>query len=304
MAQQTQINALLPYYIRFIEIFPTIEALALAPVDDILKACAGMGYYNRFHNMKKTAEIIVKDFAGQMPDDPQMLQKLPGIGAYVAGAIASIAYNKKVPAVDGNVFRVMARLERNTDDISKAATKKALTKHLEEIMPDCAGTFNQALMEFGALMCKPKNPLCSQCPLLRYCKGQDIHHLLPVKPSKKAVKEIDKTIFLICHPSHGILMRKRSEKLLHGLWEFYQVDKMLEEKEVSAHVQKLRYTCTQLKSLGESTHIFTHLKWNMIGYTCQVEECFTIADYIFVSVSDIKNLAIPSALRSWVNSIQ
>jgi len=303
MAQQTQINTLLPYYIRFIETFPTIEAIALAPMDQILKICAGMGYYNRFHNMKKTAKIIMDDFAGQIPQDSQILQKLPGIGSYVAGAISSIAYNKKVPAVDGNVFRVMARLERNECDISKAATKKALTKHLEEIMPDCAGTFNQALMELGALICKPINPLCDQCPLCSFCKGQDIHHRLPVKSPKKAVKEIDKTILLICHPLHGVLMRKRTERLLHGLWEFYHIDKTLEENDVSAYIQELGYTCTQLTSLGETTHLFTHLKWNMISYTCQVEESFTIADYTFIPIEEINDLAIPGAFRSLVNCL-
>jgi len=303
MAQQTQINTLLPYYIRFIEAFPTIEALALASIDQVLKVCAGIGYYNRFHNMKKTAEIIIKDFDGQIPQEPQTLQKLPGIGAYVAGAVSSIAFNKKVPAIDGNVFRVMARLERNEGDISKAATKKALTIHLEKIMPDCAGTFNQALMELGALICKPINPLCNQCPLFSFCKGQDIRHHLPVKPPKKPVKEIDKTILLIYHPLHGVLMRKRTEKLLHGLWEFYHIDKAMEEEDVSAHIQKLGYSCTQLTFLGDATHLFTHLKWNMISYACQVKESFTMADYTFVPIEKMSDLAIPSAFRSLVSHI-
>ncbi|MCL2841840.1 MAG: A/G-specific adenine glycosylase [Defluviitaleaceae bacterium] len=302
MAQQTQINTLLPYYLEFIEAFPTIEALALAPIDQVLKICAGIGYYNRFHNMKKTAEIIIKDYFGQMPQDPQILQKLPGIGEYAAGAIASIAYNKKTPAMDGNVFRVMARLERNENDISKAATKKAIKKHLETIMPDCAGTFNQALMELGALICKPKNPLCHQCPVFDFCKGQDIRHQLPVKPSKKSVKEIDKTVFLLYHEDR-ILMRKRDEKLLHGLWEFYHIDKGMNEKEAAGHIQKLGYTCTQCMYLEKTSHLFTHLKWNMIGYTCQVEESFPIADYIFVPTETVRQLAIPSAFNSFVNRL-
>jgi len=303
MAQQTQINTLLPYYIRFIETFPTIESVAIAPIDQILKICAGMGYYNRFHNMKKTAQIIIENFAGQLPQNPQTLQKLPGIGVYVAGAISSIAYNQKVPAIDGNVFRVMARLERNEQDISKAATKKALTKHLEEIMPDCAGTFNQALMELGALICKPINPLCNQCPLFSFCKGQDIHHQLPIKSPKKPVKEINKTIFLIYLPSHGFLMRKRTEKLLHGLWEFYHIDKAMEEKDAAAHIQRLGYTYNHVMPLGKTTHLFTHLKWNMINYICQVKESSTIADYAFIPIEEIINLAIPSAFRSLVNHI-
>jgi len=303
MAQQTQINTLLPYYIKFVEAFPTIEALAFAPIDQILKICAGMGYYNRFHNMKKTAEIIIKDFAGQMPQEPRTLQKLPGIGAYVAGAICSIAYNKKVPAIDGNVFRVMARLERNEGDISKAATKRALTKYLEEIMPDCPGIFNQALMELGALICKPKNPLCNRCPVFNFCKGRDIYQHLPVKPSKKPVKAVNKTILLICHPRYGILMRKRDEKLLHGLWEFYYIDEVLDAEGVSVHLKNLGYTCTQLKPLGEWTHLFTHLKWNMVGYACRVEEPLTITDYTFVPTEEISSLAIPSAFRSLVKML-
>ena len=300
MAQQTQINTLLPYYIRFIEAFPTIEALARAPIDRILRICAGIGYYNRFHNLKKAAEIIVNDFDGRIPQEPQMLQKLPGIGTYVAGAISSIAYNNKVPAIDGNVLRVMARLKRNEGDISKAATKKALAMHLEKIMPDCAGTFNQALMELGALICRPKNPLCDQCPVFDFCKGQDIRHHLPVKPSKKPVKEIDKTILLLHHPRHGILMRKRDEKLLYGLWEFFHVDKALEEKDVKAHIHNLGYTCTQLTHLGEASHRFTHLKWNMVGYLCHIEESFTIANYTFTQTKEISNLAMPSALRKFI----
>jgi len=299
MAQQTQINTLLPYYIRFIEAFPTIEALALASTDQILKVCAGIGYYNRFHNMKKAAKIIIEDFDGQIPQTPQMLQKLPGIGAYVAGAISSIAFNQKVPAIDGNVFRVITRLERNEGDISKAATKKAISQYLENIMPDCAGTFNQALMELGALICKPKNPLCDQCPVFSFCKGQYIQDRLTHKPPKKTVKVVDKTIILLMHPPHGILMRKRDEKLLHGLWEFYHVDKMLEEKEVAVYIQKLGYTCTQMTPLGEATHLFTHLKWNMIGYICQVEESFTIADYTFIPTKAINALALPVPFAMW-----
>ena len=302
MAQQTQINTLLPYYARFIKAFPTIEALALAPIDQILKICAGIGYYNRFHNLKKAAKIIVNDFNGQIPQEPQALLKLPGIGAYVAGAIASTAYNKKVPAIDGNVLRVMARLERNEEDISKAAIKKALTAYLENIMPDDAGTFNQALMELGALICKPKNPLCDQCPVFDFCKGQDIHHLLPVKPAKRPVKEIDKTILLLHHPLHGFLMRKRTEKLLHGLWEFYHVDRAMREADVAAHIHKLGYTCSQLIPLGKATHVFTHLKWNMIGYICHIEESFAMGDmgdYVFVPVKEISSLAMPSAFHSF-----
>jgi len=301
MAQQTQINTLLPYYIRFIEAFPTIEALALASTDQILKVCAGIGYYNRFHNMKTTAKIIIEDFDGQIPQTPQMLQKLPGIGAYVAGAISSIAFNQKVPAIDGNVFRVVTRLERNEGDISKAATKKAISQYLESIMPDCAGTFNQALMELGALICKPKNPLCDQCPVFSFCKGQDIRDRLPFKPSKKMVKVVDKTVILLRHPHHGILMRKRDEKLLHGLWEFYHVDKMLDEKEAAAYVHKLGYTCTQFVPLGETTHLFTHLKWSMVGYTCQVEESFALEDYTFVPLEAIHDLAMPVPFMIWWN---
>ncbi|MCL1787629.1 MAG: A/G-specific adenine glycosylase [Defluviitaleaceae bacterium] len=303
MAQQTQIATLLPYYIRFVAAFPTVEALAAASMDDVLKICAGIGYYNRFHNMKKAADIMVRDFGGWVPADPKTLQKLPGIGAYAAGAIASIAYGVKVPAVDGNVLRVMARLDRNHGDIAKAATKNALTKRLQAIIPDNPGDFNQALMELGALVCKPQNPLCDQCPIRDFCKGQDIWEQLPNKPAKNPVRDVDKTILLVRYQD-SVLMRKRTERLLHGLWEFYHVDGALDESAVAAHLQGLGYTCGPVTLLGEATHVFTHLKWKMTGFACEVGEGMTVGDYVFVLLEDVKGLATPSALRYFVESVK
>lgn len=297
MAQQTQINTLLPYFHTFIQALPTVQALAAAPMEQILGICAGIGYYNRFHNMKKAAEIIVSTYNGEIPKDAKTLQKLPGIGAYAAGAIASTAFGQKVPAIDGNVLRVMSRIERIEADVSKAATKNAIAKHLMDIMPADPGDFNQALMELGALVCKPQNPSCSTCPVASFCKGQDICHTLPIKPGKKAQKEVDKTVLLLYHPEKGVLMRKRVEKLLHGMWEFYHVDDVLTEGDIGTHVETLGYTCTDITPLAQAVHVFTHLKWHMTSYLCQVDSTQAMEGYVFVPLEGMEQLPIPVAFQ-------
>lgn len=304
MAQQTRITAVLPYYQRFMMLFPTVEALADANTDDVLKAWEGLGYYSRAHNLQKAAKLIVNEFDGQLPDDEKKLRSLPGIGAYTAGAILSISFDRPVPAVDGNVLRVFSRIENNVMDIALPATKAALSVFLGNIMPTKgSGIFSQSLMELGALVCLPKNPNCPQCPVSGLCKAyqKGTQKELPVKSAKKPPKPLDKTIILIQNQKGQILMRQRTEKLLHGLWEFYSVDRKMNCFDVEMYVKELGYTCDSVIFVGESFHVFTHLVWNMGGYECRVREGFAVEGYQFMDRETLNTLAMPTAINYYLN---
>ncbi len=300
MAQQTRITAVLPYYKRFMERFPTIEDLANAGVDDVLKSWEGLGYYSRAHNLLKTAKIVQSEYGGEFPTSITLLRKLPGIGEYTAGAIASICYNLPEPAVDGNVLRVFARLEDNEMDIGVTATKKGLTAFVKELMPiDEPGIFNQSLMELGALVCLPKNPLCNECPVSFLCKAKKLgkQSELPKKAAKKALKEVAKTVLLVMNARHEVLIRQRDEALLKGLWEFYSLEKELDASEAKRHLETAGFVVKQIFPIGTSTHIFTHLKWKMCGYLCEVEEDIAPCGFEFVSIGEMRKRALPTAIQ-------
>ena len=200
MLQQTRVEAVKGYFKRFIEELPTVEALANAEEEKLLKLWEGLGYYNRVRNLNKAAKMIMEEYDGIIPEDYSMLMKLPGIGSYTAGAISSIAYNKQVPAVDGNVLRITKRLSADFSDISKPKVVKEVEEQIKRILPARPGDFNQALMDLGATVCLPNGrPLCEQCPIKEDCLGykQDVCMLLPVKPSKKPRRMEDRTVILM-----------------------------------------------------------------------------------------------------------
>ena len=172
MLQQTRVETVIPYFDRFVRAFPTIEALAAAPLDDVLKLWEGLGYYSRARNLQRAARVIVEERNGVMPSEVEDLLELPGIGRYTAGAIASIAFRRAAPVLDGNVIRVYARLLDLDDDIGQSATREKLWRIAEEWLPaGAAGEYNQALMELGQRLCRPKNPLCEKCPLQAHCRA-------------------------------------------------------------------------------------------------------------------------------------
>src|SRR6056297_766440 len=221
MLQQTQMDTALPYYERFMATFPTVFDLAKASEEDVLSLWAGLGYYSRARNLHKCAQVLVKGHKGKFPEDYQKALKLPGIGPYTAGAVLSIAYNKKVPAVDGNVLRVYSRLFNNHEDIGEAKNKKDIQKKIQDLIPENARDFNQALMELGALICLPKNPKCEICPLTKNCKAKEllIQNDLPIKRKKVKNKKIPVAVGII-YKSNKIMITKASTALLNGLWGF------------------------------------------------------------------------------------
>ncbi|MDR1410527.1 MAG: A/G-specific adenine glycosylase [Oscillospiraceae bacterium] len=306
MAQQTRIAYLLAYYERFIQLFPTVDSLAQAEEADVLKVWEGLGYYTRARNLQRAAKKITRDFNSQLPRTREELLTLPGIGEYTAGAILSIAYEIPTPAVDGNVLRVFARLENSDEDVMLPQTKKRAAAFVSSIMPTKhVSYFTQALMELGALVCTPKNPDCSACPIQDCCWAQahGQQYELPKKSVKRSPKSLKKTIIIIRSTRGEILMRQRTEALLSGLWELYRLDEALSAPQAEAHLQSLGFILQTLKSAGQAKHVFTHQIWHMHGYECTVSGQCVAEGYHWIPKEDIKKLAVPTAIRFYIKQI-
>ncbi|HEY9573922.1 MAG TPA: A/G-specific adenine glycosylase [Lachnospiraceae bacterium] len=311
MLQQTRVEAVKSYFLRFIERLPDIEALAACREDELLKLWEGLGYYNRVRNMQKAALILVENFGGKLPKDHTSLLKLPGIGSYTAGAIASIGHGQAYPAVDGNVLRVWSRLFGNFEDIGKDKTKKRVEEEVSRyIPPKRAGDFNQALMELGATVCLPNTlPKCTQCPLSFTCIAykKDLIDKLPVKEKKKKRKVEQKTVLVIKN-DNSFSLRKRPDKgLLAGLYEFPTLDGKLDEKEVVLWLKKQGIESIRIKELEQSKHIFSHVEWEMSAYHVWIDELSSVLkkDIIFVDCETIKKeYPIASALRAYKKYIK
>ena len=227
MLQQTRVEAVKPYFERFIKRLPTIQDLAIVEEDELLKLWEGLGYYNRARNLQKAAQIVVECYQGSLPNEYSELMRLPGIGSYTAGAISSIAYQKVEPAVDGNVLRVIARVTANLSNILDLKVKSMLEKNIREIIPStCPGDFNQALMELGATVCLPNGaPKCEECPWYHLCEARKQEKIsdIPYKEQKKKRVIEEKTV-LILQDDNKVAIQKRPNKgLLAGLYDFPNV---------------------------------------------------------------------------------
>lgn len=272
MLQQTRVAAAVPYYERFVQELPDIPALAACEEERLLKLWEGLGYYSRVRNLQKAAKIVCEQYGGQLPGDLAALKKLPGIGDYTAGAIASIGFGIPAPAVDGNVLRVFARLYNDEGDIMQPAVKAATTQKVMAQQPaEAPGDFNQALMELGALVCTPGQPDCATCPLQALCLGHQSGNpaRLPQKAPKKARKKCELTLCLAQDAAGRWLLQKRGEQgVLAGLWQPpVLAEEALDEKKALAAAQKLLPAAVLLKEKPlKAKHIFTHLEWHMTAY--------------------------------------
>ena len=272
MLQQTRVAAAVPYYERFVQELPDIPALAACEEERLLKLWEGLGYYSRVRNLQKAARIVCEQYGGQLPGDLAALKKLPGIGDYTAGAIASIGFGIPAPAVDGNVLRVFARLYNDEGDIMQPAVKAATTQKVMAQQPaEAPGDFNQALMELGALVCTPGQPDCAACPLQALCLGRQSGNpaRLPQKAPKKARKKCELTLCLAQDAAGRWLLQKRGEQgVLAGLWQPpVLAEEALDEKKALAAAQKLLPAAVLLKEKPlKAKHIFTHLEWHMTAY--------------------------------------
>ena len=272
MLQQTRVAAAVPYYERFVQELPDIPALAACEEERLLKLWEGLGYYSRVRNLQKAARIVCEQYGGQLPGNLAALKKLPGIGDYTAGAIASIGFGIPAPAVDGNVLRVFARLYNDEGDIMQPAVKAATTQKVMAQQPaEAPGDFNQALMELGALVCTPGQPDCAACPLQALCLGRQSGNpaRLPQKAPKKARKKCELTLCLAQDAAGRWLLQKRGEQgVLAGLWQPpVLAEEALDEKKALAAAQKLLPAAVLLKEKPlKAKHIFTHLEWHMTAY--------------------------------------
>ena len=307
MLQQTRIEAALPYFERFLSALPDIKALAEADEDRLLKLWEGLGYYSRARNLQKAARTVMERFNGSLPADYEQLLALPGIGEYTAGAIASIAFGLSVPAVDGNVLRVVARLTNVGGDITTSTVKKRLKETVAAMIPDDKpGDFNQALMELGETVCLPNAfPLCYRCPWADDCEGllAGNPERLPVRTPKKERRIERRTVFVILSEGRVLLHRRDSRGLLAGLWELPGVDGWLSPEEAVAAAA--RWGMPQETEAGEpktGRHIFSHVEWHMRGYRFESVAFEAPPGFLWADARQLREgLALPSAFRPFAD---
>ncbi|MDF2537636.1 MAG: A/G-specific adenine glycosylase [Herbinix sp.] len=308
MLQQTRVEAVKGYFDRFITALPDIESLAKADEEKLLKLWEGLGYYNRVRNLQKAAQLVMKDYNGKLPADYEPLLKLPGIGAYTAGAIASIAFGIPVPAVDGNVLRVCKRISASFDDITKETVKRELWLDLKDIMPkDRPGDFNQALMELGAIVCLPNGkPLCENCPVMHLCKSfhEELISQIPVKPVKNKRRLEDKTVLLIEYQNSYVIHKRSSQGLLAGLWELPLMEASLSQEQVEEKLKEWQLDIQSVAAMGEAKHIFSHIEWHMLGYHIKLsgisEQFLEEHAYLLATEEEIRyKYALPNAFSAY-----
>lgn len=307
MLQQTRVEAVIPYYERFLQACPDIQALAQAPEEVYLKLWEGLGYYSRVRNLHKAACVICEQYDGKMPNNHKALLSLPGIGDYTAGAIASIAFGLSEPAVDGNVLRVCARVNGDFRSIDDPKVKRDFRAQLVEIMPEGrSGDFNQALMELGATVCIPNGvPRCGDCPILHLCHAfhEKTWDCIPVRTPKKARTTQERTVIVArCGELVGI-RRRPDTGLLARMWELPAYEGKLEPREIRAQLEKDGWRVEKLLALSPAKHIFTHIEWHMIGYYAELSK--PIPDLVWVTPDELRGAyALPSAFRAFLRVLE
>lgn len=299
MLQQTRVETVLSYYSRFLASFPTVEALADAPLADVLKHWEGLGYYRRAQNLHKGARQVVDEWGGVIPSDPDALRKISGIGDYTAGAIASIAYDRPVPAVDGNVIRVVCRLVGVRENVGVPSVKRRITQEAALLVPpQRPGDFNQALMDLGATVCTPGTPDCAACPLRGHCDAfaAGDAEALPELPRKNPPRVIDYDLLLV-FSGDRVLVRQRTEAMLQGLWIF----PMLEGRRApsalpGAAKRRLGVPLSPAEALGEARHAFTHQVWQMRLFSLATTTAAAPEGWRFVTADELAALPLPTAV--------
>jgi len=311
MLQQTRVETVKPYYHNFMSKFPTVEALADAPEEEVLKAWEGLGYYSRARNLQAGAREVKEIYGGRVPDTPEEISRIKGIGPYTTGAILSIAYNKPEPAVDGNVMRVFSRLLLMEDDIAKQATRVKM-EHLvrQTIPPGRAGDFNQAIMELGALICVPKKPHCLTCPVFDYClaRKEGVQDQLPIKGKAKPPRPVQLLAAVVIQNDQLLINKRPEQGLLAGLWEFPMIEDksngdqeaflqefLVEQYGIDAEV-KDRFTHVQ--------HTFSHLHWELDVFLCDyLDGQLTASSAQFVFREQLADYAFPVAHNKIIEAL-
>lgn len=309
MLQQTRVEAVKPYYDRFLRELPDIADLAEVEEERLLKLWEGLGYYNRARNLKKSAMRIMSEYNGAMPSDYDKLVHLSGIGSYTAGAIASIAFGQAVPAVDGNVLRILSRLRADDRDILDAKVRRSIEKELTGVIPgDRPGDFNQALMELGATVCVPNGvPKCGECPWEELCLARIEGRVseYPKKSQRKPRSVETKTVLVIQYGQQIALQKRPEYGLLAGMYEFPTLEGLKTKEQVLMHLQESGVVPLRIRKLEDSKHVFTHKEWHMTGYLIRVDDLSGMGEYVFVDPDKMKNVyPVPSAYAAYMSIIR
>ncbi len=307
MLQQTRVSAVIPYFQRFMTALPTVEALADIEEEKLMRLWQGLGYYRRAKNLQAAAKVMVAEHGGQVPGDYDTLLALPGIGDYTAGAIASIAFGQDVPAVDGNVLRIVSRLTGFDGDILVEKNRKLMRSWVAESLPaGRSGTYNQALMDLGATVCLPNGePLCEQCPLKESCTAyrEGTQNILPVRSSKKEKRIEELSVFVLTQDGRVALRKRQSDGLLPGLWEFPHTEGHLNEDEAAQWLSRQGITVHEWKKKIVAKHEFTHIRWEMVGYTAEVVGSGA-EDWVWCDREEYAARAVPSAFAKYKKEIE
>jgi A/G-specific adenine glycosylase len=303
MLQQTRVAAVLDYYRRFLEAAPDVAALAALSQDQLMKLWQGLGYYSRARNLQKAAEQIMNDHGGVFPNTYEEIRALAGVGDYTAGAVGSIAFGLPVPAVDGNVLRVTARITGDSGDIATPAMKKKVTQALAEVIPlEAPGDFNQAMMELGATVCLPNGaPLCERCPAAGFCRAFQEGRTgeLPVKAAKKARRVEMRIVYLLFYRDCVALRRRPDRGLLAGLWEY--------PNELDGGTDWLAQwglSAPPLTKVGTGKHIFSHVEWHMTALAGELDRPDLPDGWVWADRTALRDVyAVPNAFQSFARLV-
>ena len=305
MLQQTRVEAVKGYYDRFLAELPDITALAHCDDNRLHKLWEGLGYYSRVRNLKKAAQVVMECHGGIFPGEYAQVLALPGIGPYTAGAICSIAFDQPVPAVDGNVLRLVSRLTDDATPIDQPGFKAAVTRQLATVYPKRAGDFTQALIELGATLCGPnREPRCDECPCKCFCLAHQRGTMsqLPVKQPKKAKKVEKMTVFIFSCDGRFALEKRPDKGLLADLWQFPNVPGKLDITDAVAAAREMGLQVRDLLRQVERHHIFTHIRWEMRGIYLEVKAPAGNFDWMMAEEVE-QNAALPTAFRQFWEEI-
>lgn len=302
MLQQTRVETVRGYYERFLTELPTVAALAQAPEERLLKLWEGLGYYSRARNLQKAAREVVERHGGVFPSDYDAIRALPGIGAYTAGAIASICFEQPTPAVDGNVLRVVSRLLAMDAPVTDEKVRRAVTERLAAVYPaGHCGDFTQSIMELGATVCVPNGaPRCENCPLRDLCRAcrAGTQGSYPVKAAKKPRRTEQRTVFILRCGDKTAVTRRPAQGLLAGLWQLPDVSGELTAQEALERAAAWGVRPTEIERVVHRTHIFTHVQWELTG--CYLR-CGETAHFSWFTDAELREqVGLPTAYRQFL----
>lgn len=305
MLQQTQVATVIAYYERFLARFPTVQHLAAAPLGDVLKLWEGLGYYSRARNLHRAAQMVVAEFGSTLPASVDDLRRLPGVGRYTAGAVASLAFGVDTPVLDGNVIRILTRLFNLADDVRQSATQRALWNLATCLVPaGRAGHWNEGLMEFGRRICTPKSPACESCPIAAHCDAlkQGTQHALPIKTPRPKTPHFDVTAAVTRRADGRLLIAQRPpEGMLGGMWEFpggkREPSESLKECLKREIREELGIEIAVGTQIGTVKHTYTHLRITLYAFECRLisgePQTLECAAWAWVTLAELDNYAFP-----------